>query len=89
MFRDGPKRRPLHKLARVRLTENNFLVVGPVKICRYIPETNTFQFHVRGTKNRTREGCDFIEVSPEDFVGRLIEVISSPMDDQPGEVGKP
>ena len=73
MLRDG-KRKLLHqKPARIWLNKKNYLMVEGVKVCRYLPESNTFQFMAKRKTANPQER--FIEVSPEELAGRLLEVV--------------
>lgn len=64
--------RPTNRIYR---DKNDFIRVGSVPICRYLPERNSFEFLVNDTI-KGRRVKRFMEVEPHEFIERLSECLT-------------
>lgn len=67
----------LHNYQRNRIyrDKNNFIRVGCIPICKYLPERNSFEFLVKDTING-RHVKRYMEVEPLEFIERLTECLT-------------
>jgi len=60
---------------RIHRDRNNFLRIGCIKLCRYIPERQSFEFMVKDVVNG-RHVKRFMEVEPQELIERLTECLT-------------
>jgi hypothetical protein len=65
----------LHSYGNIYRDRNNFIRIGSVRVCKYLPERNTFEFLVKDVING-RSVKRFMEVEPQEFIERLTECLT-------------
>jgi hypothetical protein len=60
---------------RIHRDKNNFIRIGCIPICRYLPERHSFEFAVNDTVNGKRIRR-FMEVEPLELIERLSECLT-------------
>jgi hypothetical protein len=60
---------------RIHVDRNNFIRIGHVRLCRYLPERHSFEFAVNDTVNG-RHVKRFVEVEPHELIERLSECLT-------------